>query len=104
MASIAAQVDHTRFYIDSLLAFLISGPPAEPVDWAGSWQIEAVNEAKWQELVDGLREAYGNVLIVAASFDRWDPQSIGGAFALVAHCAYHLGEVRQGLGVLRAEG
>ncbi len=102
IATIAAQVNHTRFYIDSLLEFLRSGPPAEQVDWAGSWQIEAVSEAEWEELITGLRRAYEELLIVATNFDSWDPQSIGGAFALVAHSAYHLGEVRQGLGVLRS--
>ena len=54
----------------------------------------------WQTLVTNLRRAYDELIIVAAAFDHWDAQSIGGAFALVAHSAYHLGEVRQGLGVV----
>ena len=103
IASIAAQVDHTRFYIDTLLDFLKVGPPAEPVDWAVSWQISAVDDLAWQTLVTDLRRAYDELIIVAAAFDHWDARSIGGAFALVAHSAYHLGEVRQGLGVVRAD-
>jgi hypothetical protein len=26
---------------------------------------------------------------------------MGGAIAIIAHCAYHLGEIRQGIGVIR---
>ena len=40
---------------------------------------------------------YQNVRTFACTFDRWDAQFVGSAFALLGHCAYHLGEIRQGL-------
>ncbi|HEX5504797.1 MAG TPA: hypothetical protein VFW96_19425 [Thermomicrobiales bacterium] len=99
-SNLAAQVNHLRFYID----VMIEGARTEeqrPADWASSWRVGAVTEDEWHELVERLRVAYGQVRAFAGSFEGWDAGSVGGAFALVGHCAYHLGEIRQGLGVLR---
>ena len=70
-------------------------------DWDASWRVGPVDDAEWQDLIDRLRTTYHEVRAFASTFDRWDEQFVGGAFALVGHCAYHLGEIRQGLGVLR---
>lgn len=104
LASLAAQVNHTRFYIDSLLEFLRTGPPTDPIDWDSSWAVREVGNDAWLAMIADLRRSYEDLLVVSESFDSWDAQSIGGAFALVGHCAYHLGEVRQGLGLLRSGG
>lgn len=102
-ASLAAQVNHLRFYIDVMMEGARTGEQ-RPADWASSWRVGAVTEAEWRTLIERLRLAYGQVRAFAASFEDWDARFIGGAFALVAHCAYHLGEIRQGLGVLRRRG
>jgi hypothetical protein len=99
-APLSAQVNHTRFYIDALFQGLASGWE-QKFDWAGSWQVGEVTEEEWQDLIARLRAAYVQVQEFAKSFDDWNADFIGGAFALVGHCAYHLGEIRQGLGVLR---
>jgi hypothetical protein len=99
-ASIAAQVNHTRFYIDGLLEVVRTGEQ-KPLDWAGSWQVGPVDEEQWHALLKDLRRAYDEVVDLARAFDQWDARAIGGAIALVAHSAYHLGEIRQGLGVIR---
>ncbi|CAN5868737.1 hypothetical protein BH24CHL4_BH24CHL4_21870 [soil metagenome] len=99
-ASIAAQVNHTLFYIDVLLEFVSTGQDVKS-DWDGSWQVGPVSDEEWQELIERLRTAYAQVQELARSFDQWDANHIGGSFALVGHCAYYLGEIRQGLGVLR---
>lgn len=99
-ASLAAQVNHTRFYIDALLA----GPPAEGEprpDWEGSWVIEAVTVEEWLELIDRLRASYEQARTFAQTYEQWDARYIGGAIALVAHSAYHLGEIRAGIAVIR---
>jgi hypothetical protein len=100
-ASLAAQVNHTRFYIDGLLNVVRTGEYAK-LDWDSSWQIGPVDDAEWQNLIDRLRTAYGQLQEIARSFDKWDAQTIGGAFALVGHTMYHLGEIRQGIGVIRS--
>jgi hypothetical protein len=102
-ASIAAQVNHTRFYIDGLLDVVRTGEYVK-LDWDSSWQVGPVDDAGWQNLIDRLLTAYSQLQELARGFDRWDAQTIGGGFALVGHCAYHLGEVRQGLGVIRGTG
>ena len=98
-ASIAAQVNHTRFYIDGLLDVVRTGEYVR-LDWDSSWQVGPVDDAEWQNLIERLRAAYGQLQELARGFNQWDARTIGGAFALVGHCAYHLGEVRQGLGVV----
>lgn len=101
-ASLAAQVNHVRFYVDVMQASAASGED-QTADWTSSWQIGPVSEAEWHDLVDRLRASYRQLRDFARTFEAWDERFVGGAFALVGHCAYHLGEIRQGLGVLRGE-
>jgi hypothetical protein len=99
-ASLAAQVNHARFYIDALLA----GPPAEgqpPHDWAGSWAIEAVTNEEWLALIERLRGSYEKAREFAQTYEGWNAWFMAGAFGLVAHSAYHLGEIRSGIAVIR---
>ncbi len=98
--NLAAQVNHMRVYMESLTPGLASRGAMRP-DWPGSWQVDAVTEAEWADLIVRLQAAYQEIRRFASTFEDWDTMYVGGAFALVAHCAYHLGEIRQGLGVLR---
>ena len=95
-ATLAAQVNHTRFYLDTIMQ-LGRGELTGKADWASSWQVGAVSEAEWQDLIERLRGAYEETKAFARAFDQWDEDFIGGAFGIVAHCAYHLGEIRQAL-------
>jgi hypothetical protein len=99
-ATLAAQVNHVRFYMDSLITGLASRGAERP-DWPSSWQVDAVTDEEWADLVARLNATYAQIRQFAQTFEGWDPIFVGGAFALVAHCAYHLGEIRQGLGVVR---
>jgi hypothetical protein len=94
-ASIAAQVNHLRFYVDAVIN------REENADWDGSWKVGPVNDAEWQDLIDRLKVAMDKVRAFTETFEDWDERYIGGAIAIIAHCAYHLGEIRQGIGVLR---
>ena len=100
-ACLAAQVNHVRFYIDLMNQNAQSEEPPR-ADWAASWRVGPVTEDEWQELIERLRMAYQQVRQFAQTFEAWDERFVGGAFALVGHCAYHLGGIRQGLGVLRS--
>lgn len=99
-APLAAQVNHLRVYMDSLMTGIAS-EGAERPDWPASWQIEAVTDEEWADLIARLRASYERITGFARTFEEWDVRFVGGAFALVAHCAYHLGEIRQGIGVLQ---
>jgi hypothetical protein len=101
-ATLAAQVNHTRFYLDTIMQ-LGRGELSGKVDWGSSWQVGAVSEEEWQELIARLRRSYEETKAFAGSFEQWDEDFIAGAFGIVAHCAYHLGEVRQALCVIKGD-
>lgn len=95
-ANIAAQVNHTWYYLD-LMNRMGRGEDVGTPDWDGSWQVGEVDDAEWQRLIDQLRGAYDEVKTFITTFDDWNEWMIGGAFGMLAHCAYHLGEIRTGL-------
>jgi hypothetical protein len=99
-ATLAAQVNHVRFYLDVFEGYMLETPPQE-VDWQSSWQITTVTAEEWEWLKMGLRESYTRVRQTMEGFDSWDSDHrIGGAVAIVVHTAHHLGEIRQMLCVL----
>lgn len=95
-ASIAAQVNHVWFYLD-LLNRRGRGEDVGRPDWEGSWQVGEVDDAEWQAMISRLRDAKDEVITFVTTFEGWDERMIGGAFGMLAHCAYHLGEIRTGL-------
>lgn len=94
-ANLAAQVNHIRFYMDAVIQ------QTEHADWDGSWQIGPVTDVEWQELIARLKATTEQSAAFMATFEAWDVRFLGGAIGIIAHCAYHLGEIRQGIGVIR---
>ena len=92
--TIAAHTEHTKFYLDRLVEF-IEGGKKDNVNWELSWLIETVNETEWNTLREGVRKSYEEVLRCLIEVENWDQNSIGGAIAIIAHTAYHLGSIRQ---------
>jgi hypothetical protein len=100
-ASIAAQVHHVRYYLDVLLVYM-RGEKPHGVDWPASWDIAPVTDESWQELQDELRASYQAVREQCQAIAVQDTQNpFDEALAIIVHTAYHLGEIRQALGVLR---
>jgi hypothetical protein len=95
-ATIAAQVTHVCFYLDVLYRYIKTGQN-EPVDWGEIWgTVRAVTPDEWSALQERLRQTYERTKEMVQNYDRWDTEnSLGGAMAIVAHTAYHLGEIRQ---------
>lgn len=102
-ANIAAKVNHTRVYLDGVIANAEAGEFI-PVDWEASWAVGEVDDAAWQDLVDRLSETWGRFRQLATTNEQWPLPVLGGAFGVVAHTAYHLGEIRQALAVVAPEG
>lgn len=93
--TIAAQVFHTRYYLDVLMVYARGGRPDS--DWAGSWARSTVSEAEWRELRDSLLDTYASVRS-ALEGEALPGDDFGGAMlAVLAHSAYHLGAIRQQL-------
>ena len=102
-ATLAAQVNHVRFYLDVLEEYMLQ-TRTEQADWDSSWQVGAVDEAEWEALKTRLRESYTRVRATMEGFDSWDNDDrVGGAFAIVVHSAHHLGEIRQMLCAIRPD-
>jgi hypothetical protein len=93
--TIAAQVDHVRFYLDVIDRYL-RGQSAANVDWNEIWRTtKGVTPAEWTAMKGQLRESYdrvGQLLRGLISSDNDD--AIRGALAVVVHSAYHLGQIR----------
>jgi hypothetical protein len=92
-ATIAAQTEHAKFYLDRLCEFMRGR--TEPVKWEQSWLIETVNEEEWNFLRSGMRKSYEDAVRCFAEIETWNEDRVGEAVAIIAHTAYHLGAIRQ---------
>ena len=101
-ASLAAQVAHVNFYLEVLERYLTAGQAGE-VDWGEIWRtVEAVTPEGWTALKQQLKQTYRRVLTRLRGLATWEGENtIGGALAIVVHTAYHLGEIRQALCVIK---
>ena len=100
-ATLAAQVNHVRFYIDVLEEYMLEAR-TEQADWDSSWQVGAVTVEEWEGLKTALHESYTRVRATMEGFDSWDNDNrVGGAVAIIVHTAHHLGEIRQMLCTIR---
>ena len=95
-ATIAAQVTHVCFYLDVLDRYLQTGQN-EDVDWGEIWRtVRGVTPEAWTDLQVQLRHAYQRTREAGQSYEQWDTESsLSGAMGMLAHTAYHLGEIRQ---------
>lgn len=96
-ANLAAQVNHTRYYLEVLTSDLKEIDPGS-LDWNGSWQVGAVTDAEWSDLRDRLRRQVEDTMTTIRTTTAWEVEDrFGAALAILAHTAYHLGEIRQAL-------
>jgi hypothetical protein len=101
-ASIAAQVEHVRFYLQVLLEGCLQKKTVDNVDWEESWRLEKVTPDEWEALKKELRETHQHVLAAMKNLAVWEGEDdIGASLAILAHTAYHLGEIRQALCVVK---
>jgi len=99
-ASLAAQVEHVRFYIDTLEVYMTGGDPGQ-VDWGDVWRrVRAVTPDEWDESRAQLRASYERVTALMHSFTKWEDE-MDHSLAVLVHTAYHLGEIRQALCTLK---
>jgi hypothetical protein len=100
-ASLAAQVEHVRFYVDTLEVYLHGGDPGK-VDWGAIWrEVEKVTPEQWEASKARLRESYERVVAYMKSLEVLDEDQLSNALAIIVHTAYHLGEIRQALCTLK---
>ena len=92
-ATIAAHLEHARFYLVALVEFM--NGRTERVNWDESWLVKKVNETEWKLLKENTRRDYESVTETFQAIEDWDEDKIGEAVAIIAHTAYHLGAMRQ---------
>jgi hypothetical protein len=96
-ATLAAQVNHIRVYLEVLERYM-RGEEVGPTDWAASWRVGGVDDEDWASLQQRLDAAYQRVLATMRGRPPGDgAEALSGALAILAHTAYHLGEIRQAL-------
>jgi hypothetical protein len=91
--TIAAHCAHAKFYLDVLDGYIAGSD--ESADWKQSWLTQRVGGTEWDALKSALRASYERVSGALRSVETWGERPVGGAMAIVAHTAYHLGAVRQ---------
>ena len=103
-ATIAAQVEHVRYYLDVLDEIIRTRNYEKKYNWREIWDtVHEVTPEQWEDVKRRLHESHDRVMATINSFETWDgPYDIGGVISIVAHTAYHLGGIRVSLGVIRA--
>ena len=100
-ASLAAQVAHVIFYIESFERYALYNDTS-PRDWGEIWRtVEKVTPEAWEEYKHKLKDAYKRMDILFRENKMWNEDTIGGALSIVVHTAYRLGEIRQALCILK---
>lgn len=101
-ATLAAQVKHVAFYLN-VLEQSVRTQTNERQDWDKIWrETSAVSPDEWEKIKTQLRESYDRVKALISDTTEWpSDDEIGGAIAMIVHTAYHLGEIRQALCVIK---
>jgi hypothetical protein len=101
-ATLAAQVKHVAFYLQVLVK-AVRENSFPKVDWGEIWRtVEQVTPEEWAQIQVELQEAYQAIQELVKETTVWPGENeIGGAIAVIAHSAYHLGEIRQALCTLK---
>ena len=95
-ATLAAQVEHVRFYLEVLESHMLKQGMGK-VDWGEIWRtVHAVTPAEWAASQERLQTTYQRVRAAMQTL-TWDEDDIGNTLAIVVHTAHHLGEIRQAL-------
>lgn len=71
-------------------------------DWSNPYPVSAVDDAAWAKLRAELRADYADAAAAIGDRATAGAEEFAGAIGAVAHAAYHLGQVRKMLAVLKA--
>src|ERR671912_2880133 len=71
-ASIAAQVEHIRFYLDVLDEYMRTGVD-KTNNWREIWEtVSAVTPNEWEDIKRRLRASHERAMATINSFEKWD--------------------------------
>ena len=95
-ATIAAHVAHTTYYLQ-VLEDRMFGRDLSYVNWNQIWdEVSSVDETEWDQMVADLRATYERIKRHLDNADQWEGfNELSSMLGIIAHSAYHLGEIRQ---------
>ena len=95
-ATIAAHVAHTHYYLQVLEDRMFSRDLSY-VNWEQIWgEVSSVDEAEWAGMIARLRETYQRIMSHLDAAEEWSGFiELSSMLGMIAHSAYHLGEIRQ---------
>ena len=95
-ATIAAHVDHIRYFLDVIEDFMFKRDLSH-INWRTIWEtLSVVSEDEWQTIKDNLQTSYERVKSHLSNPDVWnDSHEVSAMMGMIVHTAYHLGEIRQ---------
>ncbi|HSG26410.1 MAG TPA: DinB family protein [Anaerolineales bacterium] len=101
-ATLAAQVAHVAFYLEVNERAVREGSFPK-VDWDEIWHTtKEVDADQWEALKKRLRQSYRSTQTLIKTIQDWPSEfEISNAIGWVVHTAYHLGEIRQALCMLK---
>ena len=95
-ATIAAHVAHITYYLQALEDRMF-GRDLSTVNWDQIWnEVSGVDHAEWERMLADLRANYERIRGHLDSADQWEGiNELSSMLGIIAHSAYHLGEIRQ---------
>ena len=95
-ATIAAHAQHVRYGLSLMARWAAEGGnPFADATWDEAWKISDVDQPKWEEIRNGLRDDAHRWLTALGSPREVSDVELTGMIASIAHLAYHLGAIRQ---------
>ncbi|HWS24892.1 MAG TPA: DinB family protein [Anaerolineales bacterium] len=102
-ATIAAHVEHIIYYLDVLELYALE-KPIPKVDWGLIWNtVSSLDKEAWDDERNRLMAAFGRTRKVIGEIDLSRERAIEGVLAILAHTAYHLGQIHQSMCILPGE-
>ena len=100
-ASAASHASHLRYALHLANRAMKGENPYRDADWSGSWMVSVVDEKAWAELKAGLRAEFETLRAAISNPTVWSSDTrVFGMIGNIAHSAWHLGALRQGLGLI----
>lgn len=102
-ATLAAQVKHVAFYLD-VIDKSVRDPSFPAVDWSEIWRtVSVVTPEEWLAIQAELRDNYNRISKLVKDTPTLPGEAeMEGVLGVIAHTAYHLGEIRQALCTIKA--
>lgn len=100
-ASAASHASHLRYALHLANRAMKGENPYRDADWKGSWATTVVSETVWTELKSGLRTEFEALKATVSDPAIWSSDMrVFGMIGNIAHSAWHLGALRQALGLI----